>query len=507
MKNKNTNLGFTLFWVLIFVCSLSFSPVKTCVEVDDEQEDINIRTLSTPKSSGYAVNELWNDPLNDVTRVAVSADGKYMVVGIVVSGGDELYFYNTSDHNGIEMWSFDTGGTISSLAISADGEYIVAGSRDAGRAWLLNSTLPEAGNPKKEVWYVDWGDAVNTVDISADGELIVVGGDNGGMGKIYLYDNSPPPGGWGADKTLDELWYYAPSNNVNCVAISADGKYIGAGTDDTNPGSEIFLFNTTDYTLGSVQPPMWNITTFINFSSVALSADGEYIIMASEENQVACLFNKTIPAPFTSKIYIWFVDYSPNNPINSVDISADGKYIVLGTSGVTGSDGLLVVYNNSRPILDPYKKNNEFLWYGVTTGNVSSVSITADGKYIVAGTTHYPDFGPKDSDTVLLYNNSDYIYKSFRKAEWSFNTTNDVNSVSISAWGNHFAAGGLSSSGIAYLFYHARPPHPLWPRSDDDDDDDEAEAIPFGNYYLLFALIGIVTLIIIHKRKIFVSKK
>ena len=42
---------------------------------------------------------------------------------------------------------------------------------------------------------------------------------------------------------------------------------------------------------------------------------------------------------------------------------------------------------------------------------------------------------------------------------------------------------------------------------DDDDDDDEEAAIPFGNYYLLFAVIGIVALILIHKRKAIISRK
>ncbi len=45
------------------------------------------------------------------------------------------------------------------------------------------------------------------------------------------------------------------------------------------------------------------------------------------------------------------------------------------------------------------------------------------------------------------------------------------------------------------------------PRADDDDDDDDAEAIPFGNYYLLFAVLAIAVLIIIYKRKTILSKR
>ncbi len=37
---------------------------------------------------------------------------------------------------------------------------------------------------------------------------------------------------------------------------------------------------------------------------------------------------------------------------------------------------------------------------------------------------------------------------------------------------------------------------------DDDDDDAEVAVVPFGNYYLFFMAIGIITLVVIHwKRK------
>ena len=42
---------------------------------------------------------------------------------------------------------------------------------------------------------------------------------------------------------------------------------------------------------------------------------------------------------------------------------------------------------------------------------------------------------------------------------------------------------------------------------DDDDDDDDDDAIPFGNYYLLFAVIAIASLTIIYKRKTILSKR
>ena len=79
----------------------------------------------------------------------------------------------------------------------------------------------------------------------------------------------------------------------------------------------------------------------------------------------------------------------------------------------------------------------------------------------------------------------------------------------MAALGNYIGAGGDSTSGEAYMFYHARPvPPALLPYiADDDDDDDDEPAIPLGNYYLLFAGLAIVALIVIIKRKALLKRK
>ncbi len=47
---------------------------------------------------------------------------------------------------------------------------------------------------------------------------------------------------------------------------------------------------------------------------------------------------------------------------------------------------------------------------------------------------------------------------------------------------------------------------PIADDNDDDDDDDKTPAIPFGSYYILFIVIGIIALIILKKRKLIFSK-
>jgi WD40 repeat protein len=401
--------------------------------------------------------------------------------------GADLFFYNTTDHDGYPMWTYNGAVTWDSIAISADGEYIVAvnGDGPGQQAILFNKSLPEPGNSKLPVWRVDPFSGAYSVDISADGKYIVVGGSN----EVRVYNNSYRPG---FDKTNEYLWTNNTANNVNSVAISADGNYVAAGTDAGGADNVIF-WNNSDYDYNQEHPPMWSYDTGNNIDAVAISVTGEYIAVGSFLDFY--LFNK-------SNVGIKTPQYQHNTGtdwIRSVAISEDGEYIAVGAdnSGVLGAVSLYINSESKRE------------WYNATEGEVRSVDITADGNYIVAGTEYDRQDDSPDENTVFLYNRSG---KDAHPPEWAFNTSHDVNSMSISAWGNYIGVGGefISGSGRAYLFYHARPPPPriISGNGDDDDDhDDEEAAIPFGNHYLLFTTIAVVSLVIITKRKLVFSKK
>ena len=60
------------------------------------------------------------------------------------------------------------------------------------------------------------------------------------------------------------------------MAISADGEYIVAGSDD----NKVYLFDKDSST------PIWNYTTGMNVNSVSISADGTYFSAGSDDNSV-----------------------------------------------------------------------------------------------------------------------------------------------------------------------------------------------------------------------------
>ena len=254
----------------------------------------------------------------------------------------------------------------------------------------------EVGANDPEFSYTTEG-KVWAVAISADGEYITAGSDDD---NVYLFerDSSTP------------LWYYTTGDDVRSVAISSDGEYIAAGSLD----SKVYLFNRDDGT------PFRSYGTGHDVVSVAISADGKYIAAVSNDNKVY-LFDKDSSTPLWS--------YDTGNWVWSVTISTDGEYIAAGSH---------------RNIYLFDKDSGTPLWDYTTGSEVNSIAISADGEYIAAGSAdakvHLFD---KDSSTPL----------------WSYDTGEDVYSVAISADGKYIAAG--SNNRNVYLF-DKDSSTPLW---------------------------------------------
>ncbi len=215
---------------------------------------------------------------------------------------------------------------------------------------------------------------------------------------------------------------------------------------------------------------MWRYYTDETTERVALSDDGMYAV-ASNVVGMLYFFNTTDYTklgPPNYGIPMWYTDIIPD--IFDIAISSDGKSIA-----VAGQD-------------KHYYLNNSFstgekqpMWSYIPDLTATSIDITADGEYVLGG-----------SDNILtayLFNNS---ITDPKEAEWS--RIGNVNDLAISGWGNYFVIGTQNQEII--LFHHDRPiPPALIPYVGDDDDDKETPAIPFGNYYLIFAVIAIVALL------------
>ena len=187
------------------------------------------------------------------------------------------------------------------------------------------------------------------------------------------------------------------TKEVNSVAVSADGRFIVSGSDD----------NTIK---------VWNIQerreecTFTghtsDVSSVAVSADGRFIVSGSEDNTIKVwnIQERREECTFTGH----------TNYVLSVAVSADGRFIVSGSD-----DNTIKVWN--------IQERREECTFTGHTNVVLSVAVSADGRFIVSGS---------EDNTIKVWNIQE------RREECTFTGhTNAVSSVAVSADGRFIVSG------------------------------------------------------------------
>ena len=206
-------------------------------------------------------------------------------------------------------------------------------------------------------------------------------------------------------------WKAHLPGSVTAVAISSDGEYIAVGSND----DRVYLFQRDGNT------PLWSRATGDHVGTVAISSDGEYIVAGSNDDRVY-LFQRDGNTPLWS--------HATGDHVGTVAISSDGEYIVAGSN-----DGRVYLFqrDNSTP-----------RWNYTTEDMVASVAISSGGEYIVAGSN--------DGRGYLFRNDSGIPV-------WNYTTGDSVRSVAISSGGEYIVAG--SNDGRVYLF-HNDSGTPVW---------------------------------------------
>ena len=281
---------------------------------------------------------------------------------------------------------------------------------------------------KGPVWNYTADSSINSVAISADGEYIVAGSDDS---KVYFFDKNG---------TL--LWNYTADDGIYSVAISSNGETLVAGSLDYN----VYLFNKDGMLL-------WSYGTGNRVWSVAISEDGETITAGSWDNKVY-LFDKDSSTPLWS--------YATGNWVFSVDISADGEMIAAGSDKVylfdrnsstprwsysTGDTVRAVALSEDffgqqryhlaagswNGKVDFFHNNNSApLWNHTTGDSIYSVAITDDSEYVAVGSKDY----------------NVYLFDGEGNSLWSYATGSTVLSLDFSVDGEELAVG----SDKVYLF-------------------------------------------------------
>ena len=398
---------------------------------------------SALKTSGYTVTQKWSWKNTTVSGIY---DAK---VEISLDGNYIIARWDSTPN--VTLFKQDSNATVWMYENTANIRDIAI-SGDGKYIVVCNNTHVICLNnsietPKTELWTFDVGTGCE-VDISLTGDYICAINDTSNQ-SVFLLNSSG-----------QVEWIHNVGTNIHDIAISGDGRHVIIGEDN----GYVFLFNTTDYMQGI---PMWSDDMGGLIDMVAISDDGNYALAVDDPNTIH-FFNTT---DYEQGVPMW--TYTTSAFIEDLGISSNGHRIQ-----VTDRD-YMNYFNSSFSEVSKIP-----MWSFPASDDLYYGDINADGTYCVGGTF--------SGGSIYLLNNSITNPKS---AEWS--GLWDLSDVAISGWGDYFIA--ADKSGTLYLIHHDR--------QIPDIGNGGGHPISYSNYYLFFAVIGAVSLIIIQKRKVKLSKK
>jgi len=426
----------------------------------NNEKDNTISAILAPKSNSYAITEKWNYTGSDLNDIVISLDGNYIALSQNNKFNLTLFNKNSND----TLWTTDKfDDYVNSFDISADGKYISVGDHEKW-VYLFNNTEVTPAWSKTSMWKYDTDtDNEVVVAISGDGKYTAAYE----RANLYLLDNT----------LKSEKWTYTtPGPLIGAVDIGydpiGDRYYIAIGDDAGN----VTLFDDIS------NVPLWSNDTTSLIDTLKISDDGSHILAKNSNNEIY-LFDNAVQTP---KLALW--KYITSDIVD-IDISAECKKIIVCKE-------TKIHYLNNTPSV---AKTTE--WEGTaTTHYLVEGRISGDGRYVLAGGYEgtVSQYG-----WARLYNSTKTTPKI---RDWEITKGSNIPKVAINGFGNYFA---IVSSGTLHFYHHDVPlPRAITARSGGGgDDDEEAAAIPFGNFYLVFACVSIISLIVIIKKKAMVKLK
>ena len=278
--------------------------------------------------------------------------------------------------------------------------------------FIVESTAFFTYRSTTPLWYYSLGRQFATaVEVSSDGAYItaicqnmVSNINDPEEGTLYLFNNS-------ISTNKSPLWNYSIQGDFSSVAISPDGNYIIAGGGHTD--RKVYFFTNSN------PLPIWTYLTGGCIYDVEISSDGSYAAVASGQNRRVFLFNTTDVSPIKG--------YTTSGLALRVALSSDGTYLAA-----TDNAANLYFYNISNISKD---------WNFELSGDMSvALSISGDGNFITSG-----------GDKLYNFNSSSSI------PIWTFNGSDQINSIKISQNGNFIVAGGCYSDNNVYFFNRSNP--------------------------------------------------
>jgi len=337
---------------------------------------------------------------NWVTSVAFSKDNMKFAAA---DNQGNLYLFDVGSN--IPIWTYGIASNIGQnneikIGISSDKGLIAFSDNGYIVASLGKQVFLFQTDSNEPIWQYDIGMAFNGLVISDDGKYIAAGGHDT---KVYLWETQNSNPKWEYKVKSEGGILGLEGSVIRAMAMTPDGKYFVAGT--SCPDRSVYAF-----TPGKSEPIL-KIQAGSNFpiETIDISDDGQYIITAgggSSDDPYSALLIKT-----NQEEPIWKFDYS-KNPAITARISPDSQSIALGYI----LDGVYLLQRDS----------NQPLWQLKNSGYVGDMAFSTEGKILAIGTGTYH---------VILVSLDNFEILRDWKVE------NKVESVAVSPNGKYIVAG------------------------------------------------------------------
>jgi hypothetical protein len=281
---------------------------------------------------------------------------------------------------------------------------------------MLSGVLAQETDYKLR-WSYQTEGRVKNVALSDQGDYIAAGSNDY---SVYLFDRDG-----------NRLWDYDASSEVNSVSVSSDGSYTAAGTGTED--SRVYLFDKIGQVYWSHHLGRKGV------SSVSVSDDGSHVAAATEhpDNSIYYFYTDDRKA---LKTFLW--SKSIDEIINGLSVTSDGSVVVAGSL-----DSNVYYFSRDGELLDSHD---------IGDYSVKSVDIADDGSYVVVG--------DENNNVVLLEIISDIkVIKTTLRSKflWSrqidhnlFHVSFLSNSSTIAVQGRDLNIAGqlVSTENVIYYF-------------------------------------------------------
>jgi uncharacterized delta-60 repeat protein len=408
-------LTFLLLLLLVIVATPLQTTVHKTVQITTGQNGNTITREQASQLGSYWAKTYGDGGWDEAHSIQQTTDGGYIVAGTTNSfGADSDAWVLKLSYTGSVVWQKTYGGNGSdgaeSVQQTTDGGYIVAGGTDSSfmgytHAWVLKLSSTGSvvwqktygSNRTDNPWNYFYTSGVGTaysVEQTSDGGYIV-GGGTGWTGHLWVLK-------LGCDGSVVWQKTYGGMGRDTAYSVqqTSDGGYIVAGTAGTNAAYRFWVLklnSTGSVTWQNMYGELpWG---FSMAHSIQQISDGGYVVAGWAGTEFT-------PGRFGAAFWVlklnstgsvtWGNAYGGNassDVATAIEQTTDGGYIVAGSTwsfGAGNGDVWVLKLNSTGSVT----------WGNAYGGNAtdfaSSVEQTADGGYIVAGSTD--SFGAGDSD-------------------------------------------------------------------------------------------------------------